>query len=900
MPDGPSLPDATKPPELRDQAQQQMAGWLDVANLQKASKWAVSAAHEILVDVLSFLLMGAAKFGALVVGILARAEDKASPEFGELAAAAVSDLFGVSNPGGAAMTRGNRGGRTGVSNDVGDMLFRAFAGNASAASGGELTPTDAPAKAFLSTMSQLALEGWLEGWIAEACSLGQLETFGDLDDTISHVLGLGRASAAVHGPLVRDLIVTPLEWKLNRDHRPTLLTAAAAVQQILRGSHDAEVWREDLRRQGYSDKRIAALLNQGRKFFSPADVRTFYARGEWTGEQAEQHLRDQGYDADAAHDALRLEGLKRFDQLETQEANSIISAYAARDIDRSTFLSMLNAAVQPEAERALLTELGDVRRAANVTHLSISQVETMVKSGVLNVRDYRLAAERAGYPDDEVTALELQLRYELDRDKAIAEHRAALEAERAAERQARADAAAKRKADIDAERALQRRGSEADLERAVVRGLIPIARLEEVYRAHYDDDAVNFLVDLVESDRAAYVTQQQARDDAAKRAARRNVDVGAVESAYHAGVISIDELRARFAALGFDDADTELLASTAAARQADLDAAAEKRRQAEAAAEKRSIDLPRFEQLVRRGRRTFAQYDELLASLGFDEASRAAMRELLELKVADDEKARQARADAERELAPRGLSLEQIRRAVLLGIRTEDDFSRFLVENRFTADAQIVLLEELRADVAEADAARRRRESADPGPQAPGIPLSTVRRAAQLGLIPVPTYVERLQAIGWSDDDIAIEVDLLVQEIADVQAKRATADAPAPANPDRALSLADLARAVKAGGATVDEYKAQAITLGYSSADAELLGDVLERERSTLAAARARHDEIAFTLAAAGADLAALEAQVKSGDLEVADYVAQLETWGSDEAEAELLGALLTFTLGKS
>jgi hypothetical protein len=127
---------------------------------------------------------------------------------------------------------------------------------------------------------------------------------------------------------------------------------------------------------------------------------------------------------------------------------------------------------------------------------------------------------------------------------------------------------------------------------------------------------------------------------------------------------------------------------TAVARQADLDRARAKRREADEAAAHRSIDLGRFEQLVRHGVRTLAQYDALLASLGFDEAARAGMRELLSLKVADDATARRLRAEAATKPAAPGLTLEQVRRAVLLGVQTVDQFESYLLARRYTVDAQ--------------------------------------------------------------------------------------------------------------------------------------------------------------------------------------------------------------------
>jgi pyruvate,water dikinase len=71
-------------------------------------------------------------------------------------------------------------------------------------------------------------------------------------------------------------------------------------------------------------------------------------------------------------------------------------------------------------------------------------------------------------------------------------------------------------------------------------------------------------------------------------------------------------------------------------------------------------------------------------------------------------------------------TLEQARRAVVLQLADETDFQQYLVDNGYTADAQIVLLAELRDDVAVADAARVREE----GLATEGLQLGdAVRRA---------------------------------------------------------------------------------------------------------------------------------------------------------------------------
>jgi hypothetical protein len=133
----------------------------------------------------------------------------------------------------------------------------------------------------------------------------------------------------------------------------------------------------------------------------------------------------------------------------------------------------------------------------------------MVKSRVLNVIDYRRAAEREGYPT------RTSWRWSSSSDSSSIEDKRSrttareLEASRAAEKKARDAATAAKRAEVEAARALARRGSEADLERAVVRGLIPMARLEEVYAAHYDPDTVAILVAGIEQDRVDYRSSKE-------------------------------------------------------------------------------------------------------------------------------------------------------------------------------------------------------------------------------------------------------------------------------------------------------------------------------------------------------------------------------------------------------
>jgi hypothetical protein len=885
MANGTTTP-AERPPDYKSQGEQVGIGLTEPAVLSRVGKASLSWLQELVAWILEYLLKNAGRIVVFFAKSLARGEDKADPVFRELTDAAVKDLIGADARQGHAA--------------VGRQMLDAMTGGSGGATVGNLQPSMAGAEAFMETVMKLALEGYLEGSLFHALSLGYLEKFGELDDILARVLGVERASRAVMRPLLSARVVTPTTWQVNRTYRPTLLSASEVARQVTRGRWAREKGIEELARQGYSDDRIEALLAAQAKYFTASDVRTFVNREHWTRERGIQHLKDQGYEEDQALDALRLEGLRTIEQLESQEANAVIGAYVARDIERGEFLGLLGDVVSPAADRALLTELADIRRSLNIRRLSSSQVEAAVKAGILATIDYRRALEREGYPPDDVTVLELLLRHELDREAAIATLRERQAEDRAAEKAARDAAIAARKAEIEAERRLARRGAESDLEAAVIRGLIPMARLEEVYAARYDADTVEVLTAIVEEQRLERLDQAARRAEAEQRAGRRNIQIGDIEAAVMANVLTIDEYRARLASLGFDAPDVAVLTATLAAQKTERDAATRQRAEAASRAAKRSINLGSFEQLVRRGRRTLAQYDELLAGLGFDDAARAGMRELLELKLEDDAAAAREREEAEKRLRTKGLSLEQFRRGVLLDIKTVADYEAFLRDQGFTPDAQLVLLAELHSDLEQAEAARRRREGGEEGTDASRLPLATLRRAARLGVVDPTTYLARLEAEGYAPDELDIELELLLLEIGEVQAQRRTREQAEQQLQLKGLSLSTLEAAVKLGTASPEDYRARALALGFDATAVTLLMTLLAEELAGLDDARRRRREINEQLTPRGVSIAEIEEPVRAGLRTVEQFMRSLTALGFSVEDAELLASLLIESLTKA
>lgn len=764
---------------------------------------------------------------------------------------------------------------------------------------GELQPSSAAAENFLGMLGSLTFQSWFEGVLLEhAISQipGQeaIESTAELARDLINCLGLNRMARTALRPLVRTVIAQPLEWKVNKAYTPTLLSPASVVRQFLRGKWEWADVHEELARQGYSEARIDALLNEQKKFFSAGDVRTFVERGHWTKDRGLQHLRDQGYEEETAIDALRLEGLHRFEQLEGQEATALISAYASRDIDRGEFLAQLETNVSSPTERALFAELGELRRTLNVKPLSSGEVAAAVEAEILAFPDYVAALRREGYVEPAVTVKELLLRARIDTTRTIAQHRADVAAARALEQTQRDVEQKAKRAQVEADRVKKRRGSESDLERAAVIGLIPIARYEEVIASDYDADTVEIMVGLVEDERQKYLTQQQRAADAAQRVNRRGLDVGQLQQAVLSNLLTIPEFSARLTQLGFDPPDVSILAETLAVRKHDQDMARQKRDDAAAAAARRSIDLPKLETLVRKGIRPIDAYAAQLEALGYDEADRADLVALLEQRIAEDRAAETARR-AQAEQADAGeLTIDQFRRSVLLGLQSVSAFDLFLTKTGVNADVHALLVAELDDDLAQAEAARRRRDTAAATNGPRELPLDVVARAARLGIVSVSVYQDRLARAGYSPDDIALETELLTTEIADVQAARQQRDALPFTIGEKGLTLAQLAGAVKAGVRPLEDYRAAAITAGLRADAVETLVRVLGDELRETQAAKARREQIGSELDARGTSLAVLGEQVRSGALTLDAYFEQLVALGIAPEDADVLWTLLS------
>lgn len=831
--------------------------------------------------------------GAQLAESMINAEDIAGPAFNRLASTALRDITGIDVD--LSTRPGQRGARAGAARNVGAGILQALTGisNGAAGAGGELQPSTQAAEDYLTFMVQMSLEGWLQGLTGELFTAGAVDSLGDLDDTLANALGLARVSRAVIRPFVSATVSTPAEWQINKTYRPTLLGAAEAIRQFLRGRWTPAQMTEELARHGYSDDRIEALVNAQRKFLSVGELYDQFELELTSDDEAIQHLRDQGYDEHAAAARWQLERKQPFLKEQDAIAAALISAYASWQIDDFTFdRELANSGIRPYIH-TFIRRTAERRREVNRPQLSDSEFREAVRLGIRNVIDYRGYLRRRGFTEDDVATKELMLRRELDSSREADELKRRQTEERAAEKAAAAAKRAEREAELAAERAVTE-PTRKDVAAAFVRGLVS----EDYYRdflatSKYAPDTIAFLIELARQDRAAYVADQARRAELESRAREIELNLGQLERAVAGGYLSVSEYGGILRSRGYVAGDVELLQRLAQDKADQAEDARRRRELADQKAAAAGLSLAQLDAAVLRGVITFADYDARLAAAGVGDVDRAILAQLVNVKLAElaDERARRDANEAK--ARARGLSLGDFERAVLAGLKTLDEYAAALIRAGFEPAAATTMRELLALDVETRQAAAAARQAAAERASSRGLSLSDLERAVRWNVLTLAEYRAALDALGYKGSAQDVIVETFVRELQAQRDEEARREEIRSEAGRRALPLADIERAVLAGWLTLDEYAQRLDGFGYSADDREILVKLLGDELAEVERQRAVRDQAAGELGARQLSLGDFEAAVKAGVRTIDEYGAFLSTQGFDQAARSTLVALL-------
>lgn len=353
--------------------------------------------------------------------------------------------------------------------------------------------------------------------------------------------------------------------------------------------------------------------------------------------------------------------------------------------------------------------------------------------------------------------------------------------------------------------------------------------------------------------------------------------------------IQVDENKAATAAAAKAKAAKERADAKAAKDKAALDKAAA----AALGAADKGITLQEAEALVRAGNWTFARFEGFLHSKGYGADAIAGIEALLHEKI-DAAAAAKAKASGVRTAAThKGLNLAQVEKAVVDGILSIDDLTRWLTSQGFDAADSAVIIQETQRAVDDANLRKATKAAANAEAGKRGISLPALERAVRLHITPIETYTAALQRQGFDASSIDLLTATLRAQMAQDALAKASKGSGTGQPAAKVPTLAQLEAEVAAGVLPISDYAAALSRAGYSADDAANLVELLQHKTDHSASAAALHSDAVGNAVARGIDLSQAEAAVLGGINSMDDYDAMLQTLGYDDVDRHTLEALL-------
>lgn len=740
----------------------------------------------LLMKAIGAILAIALRAFAYVIKLMGDVTDEAGAGYGAIVAATLHELFGVTVNPATVNTRASGSERAAVAASLGQAIIGTMFSSAPVNPAGGIPPSDAAANNFLRVVMNMELNGWLESWFADAVSYHLLEKYGDLKDSISHTLGLGRMSRQVFAPPLKVLVHDPYLALLEQKYRPKHMDVGTCMRAFHRGDLQRADLSTILGNQGYTEQEIGFLIIDHAKFLSTGDLAYLVDRGMWTPDQAITYLTQQGWSTGNAGTLIEIERDKKVQKYRDEMVAIATEAYVKGEINDAQLATAINNAGTQSAEGLWAADVANLKRSVHVTHLSRGDIEHGIKDGVMNFNDLKSWALRENMPLDEEIFLELTV--QVDENKA-----SAAAAAKAKAAQAKADAAAakaKAAADKKAAAALQAADKGitlAEAEALVTAGNWTFAQLEGFLTSKgYGPDAIAGIEALLH-EKMAKASATAAKAAGVKAAAgAKGLNLAQMQKAVVDGILTTDALHTWLTAHGFDAADAAVIVEETqqALAAAQLKAATKAAKSAELG--KKNISLPALERAVRLHITPIQTYTTALQTAGFDQSSIDLLTATLSAQMAQDALAKAGKGSTTGQPAAKVPTLSQLESEVSAGIRPISDYSAALTKAGYAADDVTQLTELLQHKIDHSAAAAALHSDAVGKAVKRGIDMAQAEAAVLGGINTLADYDAMIKTLGYDATDQATLHALLLAKVQAAAAKAAGKSggtAPPPTQP---------------------------------------------------------------------------------------------------------------------
>lgn len=856
--------------------------------------WIADLIARIVVALLNCILTIVAFVMKLIYQVWGAAEGGTD----QVAAAAIQGMFGTPVSSGSFSSVLSSSQREGVAGGIASTIFGALGGSFTGASAQPLGPSMAGANKYLSLTTHMAIEGWLQGWLAELLSAGVVKDFADLKDIMERTLGLGRLARQVMGPAAKILVADPLTWQLNQTYFPTLLKEPDLVREYLRGAIELPALQTKLGYLGYSTDNVAALINLNKVHLGVGQLENLAMHGNISDADAQAALKALGYDDNTAASALFDARTNRVDGWERAVIAEAMALYVDGKMDLTEWGNWLSNSGLPQSEQQVLGLVAGLKQRQYAKRISMGEAEQLVEVGLWGLDQFHDLAIANGYSETDEEYLELLLAIKTKKAADATAAKAAAASAKAAKAAASAKAAAAKAA--LAHDAAEAKGVTLAQYAALVKdGLRTVADYAMYLNGKgLAPDNVATLTQLLQQSLSATAAAGGVSATAAATVKAKNLSLAQLETAVQDGILTMGEYQQRIEQAGVSAPDAAILVQLLTDKVATAAAKAQALAAAKAAKAAKHPSLAEYEKFAKLGIITVQQFQAALEGLGYDEPTIALFMQENGLAAAATAAAVAATPATGATAKGKGPVLADVERAVRAGLETMDQYTAALAAAGYTADAialKVALLQ-LLMQQDQATLAASGRAASLIGKR--GLSLADIERAVKLNIIPISTYTATLKAAGVDDADANTLTLILSAGVAQTGQTQATKAAATKALAQVGLSLPTIEKDILDGKLAVDQLAGVLAGAGLDQTDAAAVTGLVSAQVTNQRAVAALVGGVAAAASSKNLSLAQETAAVKAGVKTIEDYQTFVAALGYSPADVATLVATEAAALG--
>lgn len=534
-----------------------------VFEFEPALSWLQQVADKVVPNATerwtTFLLETRADYMVRLVHALMAAQDHVAPQMATLAVMGIEDVFGVGPAPAALVSPGGSPTRVDALRPIGDALIGGLFGFL----GGSNTVTPDAGYDNLLRLIERTIRLGIEDWLTSTLGLGPLTKdlpgWGELGNTVTRAIGLGRVASRAMRPLIDGLVLEPAKRKLNSVFLTALPSEAQLARLLHRGQIGEENYTKYMGELGWPPAWSAELRLMNSTMPGRSDLRAMLEQELTDPAGVKKYLVAQGYPPETADVVVEVMQNDRVRASKERLVSIARELYIGRNAERDELEEVLGRVGYTETEKEWVLSGADLERS-KAKRVTEADMESAYVADLAELSELEAYYTWEGYAERDVDIL--------------------------------VSLAVKRKQDAEAKAAAKKPKPRADslaaVSRSVAReahrrGLLTDAGLRDILVAQgLQGPALETLMQVSQSQRAQYVAALQA-----KQAPKRTITAaaGTVEEAYRRGLVSDEELQAFYIDAGFNVA---LLPMLLELRKQERDEYLERR----AAAAARAAGLP--------------------------------------------------------------------------------------------------------------------------------------------------------------------------------------------------------------------------------------------------------------------------------------------------------------------